>query len=151
MNQSRGEILINFWFKIPLQIRYLWALSAGVELWSCLMPQVTLSAESWASAMFYYSFVAEKILTSLYTMFYMKIKEPIPFSQCNWAPRCLFYSFNNWIKEWSAKRWLTHLWWWTILDTSLCPQKQQKACSLKKHVPAGTYSVVSNLKSPGRW
>lgn len=58
MNQCGGEILINFWFKIPLQIRYLWGLSAGVGLWSCLMPQVTLSAESHAWATVYFPFVS---------------------------------------------------------------------------------------------
>ncbi len=144
MNQCGGEILINFWFKIPLQIRYLWALSAGVELWSCLMPQVTLSAESWASAMFYNSFVSEKILTSLYAMFYMKIKEPIPFSQCNWAPRCLFSSFYCWIKEWSAKRWLTHLWRMDHFGhITLFPEAekklQPKTCS--------SWDIISSIKS----
>lgn len=27
----------------------------------------------------------------------------------------------------------------------------EKNCSLKKHVPAGTYSIISNLKSPDKW
>lgn len=94
MNQCGGEILINFWFKIPLQIRYLWRLSAGEELWSCLMPQVTLSAKSWALAMFYYSSVSEKVLTSLYAMLFVKMKESIPFSQCIRTPRLFILLFT---------------------------------------------------------
>lgn len=128
MNQCGGEILINFWFKIPLQIRYLWGLSAGVKLWSRLMPQVTLSTESHASAISHYPFVSENVLTSLKAiLFAFKKKWKDQFPSINVTEHiCCYYSFYYWRKEWSAKRLLTRVLQWTILDTSLCTQHGEK-------------------------
>lgn len=82
MNQCGGEILIHFWFKIPLQILYLWGLSAGVGLWSCLMPPVTLSAESHESTFLLSLEGLDVIAGCMTSVFYLEKKEYIH-SWCN--------------------------------------------------------------------
>lgn len=45
MNQRWGEILIHFHLKFPFKFFYLWVLGR-VALWSCMVPQVTLSPKT---------------------------------------------------------------------------------------------------------
>lgn len=148
MNQCGGEILINFWFKIPLQILYLWGLSAGVELWSCFIPQVTLSAESHASAIFYYPFVSEKVLTSL-KGYVVRVweNERTHYLQSMLLTIYMSLFFFLLLENRMLCQKMTDT--QVLMDhfghITLSPQAEN-ACSLK-YLSAGTYSILPKLKS----